>query len=300
MGKIRRKRLNYSQKRAFSGLLFCLPFIIGFLMFFLVPMVQSIIYAFSSFSFTENGMESTFVGLKNFREALFADPQYIRTIVTSLQQMALQVPIIVLFSLFAAILLNGKFRGRTAARAIFFLPVIIVSGVILEILSTDYLAASIMSGEQTVGAFRGVGSYEILQAIGIPSAIIDVLVPVVYNIFNLVWNSGVQILIFLAGLQTVPRQLYESAQIEGSTAWETFWKITFPLISPMMLMNVIFTIIDYFTTSMNPVIQMINQQSSNLRFEYAAGLAWMYLIVVFIFVGIIYALLNKRIVYVGN
>ena len=173
-------------------------------------------------------------------------------------------------------------------------------GKTVEILNTDYPSAEIMSGSQSGGLFQGLGSYDILLAMGMPYQLVDTLIPFVYNIFNLVWNSGVQILIFLAGLQTIPGQLYESASMEGCTAWETFWKITFPLVSPMILMNVIFTIIDYCTTSLNPVIKLVNQQTSNMNFAYGAGLAWMYLIVVLLFVGVMYWILNRRIVYMGE
>ncbi len=295
-----KRRNSFSARRARSGLYFCLPFLLGFLLFFLVPFCQSIRYAFSSMKMTETGLVLEFVGLRNFKEALFTDPQYVRTIVSSARDMVVQAPIILLFSLFIAVILNQKFFGRGLARALFFLPVIIVSGVIVEILSTDYLSAEIMSGSQSSGLFQGLGSYDILIAMGIPYWLVDMLVPFVYDIFNLVWNSGVQILIFLAGLNTIPKQLYESAGLEGCTAWEAFWKITFPLISPMILMNVIFTIIDYCTTSVNPVIRLVNQQSSNMNFSYAAGLSWMYLLVVLLFVGIVYRLVNRRIVYMED
>lgn len=298
--KRRKRYVSYSRKRARSGLWFCLPFLLGFFLFFLMPMLQSVCYAFSSLKITERGLELSFVGFRNFKEALFTDPQYVRTIVESMKNMVIQVPVIILFSLFMAVILNQKFRGRMLARAIFFLPVIVVSGVIIEILSTDYLSSEIMSGAQSGGLFHGMGSYDILIAMGIPYQLVNTLIPFVYDIFNLVWNSGVQILIFLAGLQTIPGQLYECASMEGCTAWETFWKITFPLVSPMILMNVVFTVIDYCTTSLNPVIKLVNQQTANMDFAYAAGLSWMYLIVVLLFVGIIYWLLNKRIIYLGG
>jgi len=263
-------------------------------------MLQSVQYAFSKLKLTEKGLVLTFVGLDNFKEALLADPRYVRTIVEALQDMVLQVPIIILFSLFIAIILNEKFYGRTLARVIFFLPVIIVSGAVVEILSTDYLSTEIMSGSQANTLFNGMGSYDILLAMGIPYQVVDAVIPFVYDIFNLIWSTGVQILIFLAGLQTVPKQLYESASLEGCTAWETFWKITFPLMSPMILMNVIYTIIDYCTSSTNSVIKMVNQQSANMEFGYAAGLAWMYLVVVLLIVGIVYRVLSRRIIYMGE
>lgn len=294
------RQLSFSRQRQLCGFLFCLPFVTGFLLLFLVPMVQSIRYAFSTIQLGQTGMTLSFVGLKNFRTALFADPEYVRTIAESVGSMVLEVPVILVFSLFISLLLNQKFRGRTLARAIFFLPVIVVSGIILEILSTDYLSTAIMSGEETIGAFRGMGSHEILIAMGIPQELIDLMIPVVYDIFNLVWSSGVQILMFLAGLQTIPSSLYECAKLEGATSWEMFWKITFPLISPMLLMNVVYSVVDFFTTSANPVIRMINQQTGNMRFEYAAGLSWMYLLVVLVLLGIVYKLMSKHIVYLGE
>ena len=294
------RRLSFSQQRALCGFLFCLPFVAGFLLLFLAPMIQSIRYAFSTIQLGQSGMTLSFGGLKNFRTALFADPEYVRTIAESVGSMVLQVPVILVFSLFISLLLNQKFRGRTLARAIFFLPVIVVSGIILEILSTDYLSTAIMSGEETIGAFRGMESHDILVAMGIPQQLIDLMIPVVYDIFNLVWSSGVQILMFLAGLQTIPSSLYECAKLEGATGWEMFWKITFPLISPMLLMNVVYSVVDFFTTSANPVIRMINQQTGNMRFEYAAGLSWMYLLVVLVLLGIVYKLMSKHIVYLGE
>lgn len=298
MRRLRKKGMSFERRRMLVGILFCSPFLIGFLMFFLSPMVQSIRYAFSSMKLDQSGIVLKFVGLKNFQEALFADPYYVRTIMESVRDMAIQVPIILIFSIFIALLLNQKFRGRTVARAIFFLPVIVVSGIILEILQADYLSNAIMSGSQSVGLMGGFNSYEMLYALGMPMELAETLVPVLYDVFNLIWNSGVQILLFLAGLQTVPPSLYEVARIEGATAWETFWKVTFPLISPMILMNIVYTVVDYFTTSMNPVIKMISQQSSNMKFEYAAGLSWMYLIVVLVLLGIIYWIINRRITYV--
>ncbi|MDR1953663.1 MAG: sugar ABC transporter permease, partial [Clostridiales Family XIII bacterium] len=291
----RRRTLNFEKRKALHGLLFCSPFIVGFLGFFLIPMIQSIRYAFSTVKLDEAGMTLTFVGLKNFKEALFADPLYVRTILESLRGLVVQVPSILIFSLFVALILNQKFRGRVVARAVFFLPVIVVSGVVLEILQMDDLSQAILSGD----GFRFADESEnLFAAIGMPSAAVDLLAPVMQSVFSIVWGSGVQILMFLAGLQTVPPALYECAKIEGATAWETFWKVTFPMISPMILMNIVYTSVDYFTTSVNPVIRMIAAQSSNMHFEYAAGLSWMYLIVVLLMLGIVYKILNKRIVYV--
>ena len=241
-----------------------------------------------------------FVGLKNFTEALLADSRYVRAIAGALGSMAAETVLILMLSLFLAVLLNQKFRGRAVARVIFFLPVIIMSGAVIEILTTDYLSSQIMSGQSSGGLFGGMGSYEVLLAMGIPYQLAETVMPYVYDIFNLVWRTGVQILIFLAGLQTIPRHLYESARLDGCTAWESFWKITFPLLTPMLLMNTVYSIIDYCTSSTNPVIRLVNEQTSAMNFGYASGLTWMYLVVVLAVVGIVYWVLNRRTVYMGG
>jgi ABC-type sugar transport system permease subunit len=186
------------------------------------------------------------------------------------------------------------------ARAIFFLPVIIISGVVINIISGDYLSQMIMSGERTEGLFANFDIVYLMIEIGVPVKLAVQIVPFVNDMFNLTWSSGVQILLFLAGLQNIPSSLYECAIVEGATAWERFWKITFPLVSPIILMNIIYTIVDNFTSNANPVIQMIAEQASKMKIEYSAGLSWMYLLIVSIIVAVIYLLINKRIVYIEN
>ncbi|XEC96044.1 carbohydrate ABC transporter permease [Paenibacillus tarimensis] len=298
--KSRSFNLTYARRKEISGFLFVLPFVIGFLLFFAKPLFQSILYAFSTLKFEEEGLVVYYTGLKNFREALFSDPQYIRTIVGSIRTMLYQVPMIIILSLFIAIILNQNFRGRVIARAIFFLPVIIMSGVIINIINGEYLAEMNMSRERTEGLFANLGMVDLLINMGVSEKISNVIVPFVNNIFNLTWSSGVQILLFLAGLQTIPAALYECSIVEGATAWERFWKITFPLLSPIILMNIIYTIVDNFTSNANPVIQMISDQVSQMKIEYSAGLSWMYLLLVLVIVGVIYLVTNKHIVYVEN
>lgn len=285
------------QRKNRAGFLFCLPFMIGLVFFFLKPAITSIFYSFSVLSFTPDGLEMTFVGLRNFKQALFVDPVYVRTIVDSIKDMVIRVPVILMLSLFVAVILNQHFRGRLLFRAVFFLPVIVVNGIIMDILQSDYLSNTIMSGSAGSGLFETVDSSNILMAIGFSKELIDVLIPFAYDIFDLVWSSGVPILMFLAALQTVQVPLYESARIEGATGWEQFWKITFPMISPMVLMNTVYIIADYFTTSTNPVITLINEQTGNMRFEYAAGLSWMYFVVVGAIIAIVFAAIDRYVVY---
>lgn len=293
---MKKKKLTFAQRKALTGFCFCLPFLLGFIMFFLKPVLESIRYSVSVLQFDAAGLTMKYVGLKNFKEALLADPMYVRTIVESVQELIVRVPIVLIFSLFIALILNQKFHGRLFARAIFFLPVIVVNGIIIEILGNDFLSTSIMGNQETESTM--LESANLLLQIGLPTKVIETMIEVISNIFDLVWNAGVPILLFLAALQTVSGSLYECARMEGATSWEMFWKITFPMISPMILMNTVYIMADYFTTSTNPVIKMINTQTSNMRFEYAAGLSWMYLLVVLVIIGIVYYFMNKRITYV--
>lgn len=291
------RKLTLNDRKRRAGLLFALPFIIGLVLFFFKPAIQSIRYSFSVLDFTPEGLEMTFVGLRNFQQALFVDPTYVRTILTSVMNMVVRVPVIMALSMLLAVILKHDFHGRLFFRAVFFLPVIVVSGIIMEILGNDYLSNQILSGDASSSLFDTVDSYSLLISVGFSRDLVELLVPLAYDIFDLIWSSGVPILLFLAALQTVPEQLYEVARIEGATSWEQFWKITFPSISPMILMNAVYIIADYFTTSTNPVIQMIGQQTSNMRFEYASGLSWMYFIVVGLIMAIAFYLIDRHVIY---
>lgn len=291
------RKLTLNDRKRRAGLLFALPFIIGLVLFFFKPAIQSIRYSFSVLDFTPEGLEMTFVGLRNFQQALFVDPTYVRTILTSVMNMVVRVPVIMALSMLLAVILKHDFHGRLFFRAVFFLPVIVVSGIIMEILGNDYLSNQILSGDASSSLFDTVDSYSLLISVGFSRDLVELLVPLAYDIFDLIWSSGVPILLFLAALQTVSEQLYEVARIEGATSWEQFWKITFPSISPMILMNAVYIIADYFTTSTNPVIQMIGQQTSNMRFEYASGLSWMYFIVVGLIMAVAFYLIDRHVIY---
>lgn len=152
-------------------------------------------------------------------------------------------------------------------------------------------------GGETSTLFKSTGLDAVLTAINLPEFVSEFMVSAISGIFDMLWDGGVQILIFLAALQGVPSQLYEAANVEGATAWESFWKITFPMISPMVLISVIYTIIDSFTNYSNPVMKLISREGiNNMRYSYACAMSWIFFTFVILLVAIVYGLLNHFLV----
>ena len=293
----RRSHISLTTRRAWTGILFISPWIIGFLGFFLRPLVNSFMYVFNSTTIRPNSLEMKFIGLDNLYRAFFNDTKFTPLLTSQLSSVVTSVPIILAFSLLMALIINGKFRGRTLVRAIFFLPVICGSGLILEILQGDAMSNSILSGTRSSMLFQTSGLENMLMNMGMAQELVDTMMGIVNNIFVLTWKSGIQILLFLAGLQTVSPSLYESAKIEGATSWETFWKVTFPMIGPMLVLNLIYTVIDSFTDYGNAVMQYIYTFGKSLDFSYSAVLSWIYFVLVLLVVGVVYFFVNRRIAY---
>jgi ABC-type sugar transport system permease subunit len=296
-----KRSFTLSQKRSLLGILFILPWLLGFLFLFLSPFLQSIQFSFSELKVAPNGYDLSFIGLDNYHHAIRIDPNFNRILTESVTEMVYNVPMILFFSLFAATLLNSKFKGRALARAIFFLPVILASGAIEEAQSAGLIQLTGSSqiaqelGEQQNG-FDPMILVSILGNSGIPLGFIEYIVTAVNRIYEIIRSSGVQILIFLAALQSVPSTMYEVAKMEGATAYESFWKITFPMVSPLILTNVIYTIIDSFADSQ--VTQYIYETAfTSQNFGLSAAMAWMYTIVVSIILVVVGFFISKRVFY---
>ncbi len=250
------KKLSLNQRRAIVGLLFISPWLAGFLFFYVRSLFLTIQFSLSRVELLEvGGYNPVFIGLDNFKTALFEDATFNQILVSSLQNMIFDVPAIIFFSLFMAILLNQKFHGRTVVRAIFFLPVIFNSGAISDSLEKAVQLMQGGAGSHIIDAAAGSGGIdvqyfmEMFMDLGIPDGIIEFITGLVGRIYELIRASGVQIIIFLAALQSVSGSLYEVAKIEGATAYETFWRVTFPMVTPLILTNVVYTIVDSFTNS---------------------------------------------------
>lgn len=289
--------MGIEKRRSIAGILFISPWIIGFLSLFLRPLISSFIYSVSKTTITTDGLKMDFTGFGGYVRAFLTDMYYVRYLFAQLGSMAYNVPVIIAFSLLMAVIINGRFRGRTFVRSVFFLPVIAGSGIILSIMQGDAMSNSILSGTRSSMLFQTTGLKTILLDMGLGQDIVNFFMSIISGIFVLTWKSGLQILLFLAGLQTVSPSLYESARIEGATRWEIFWKITFPMISPMLVLNVTYTIIDSFTDFSNQVMQYIYSFAKMLDFSYSSVLAIIYFVVVIVVVGIVYAIINRYAVY---
>jgi ABC-type sugar transport system permease subunit len=248
-------RLTLKQKRAVYGYLFILPWFVGFAVYYIKSLFLTVKFSLSKIDILETGgYVATFVGWENFKYALMEHATFNQILVNSIIDILIDIPFIIFFSLFMAILLNGKFKGRTFVRAIFFLPILLSSGAVQTTL--ELATQNIMGGARAVSEelmpTAGVNvSYllGIFQELGLSKTLIDYITGLVSRIFEIVRASSVQIIIFIAALQSVPNSFYECAKIEGATGYETFWKITFPMVSPLILTNVVYTIVDFFVNS---------------------------------------------------
>lgn len=277
------------------GLMFILPWIIGFIMFFLVPLVQSVMFSFSQVTLTTNGFMTKFVSLRNYYYALAQQPDYQQNLQTSVGNFAYSLPIIIILSLILGVMLNQKFKGRVVARAIFFLPVIIASGVVLQIFDQDVVATQMreVSNNGSTYLYGSIDFIKVISNLGLPKNMIQPIIVYISEIFNLIWKCGVQIILFIAGLQSIPDQLYEVSRVEGATAWEEFWFITFPMLSNVFILVIIYTTIDLFTNSDNAVMNqayelILNQQN----YDQSSAMLWIYFALVGLIIAVIMLVVN--------
>lgn len=293
------KKKTYGEQKSFWGFLFVLPWLLGFIFFFLVPLITSLRYSFSSIKTNAEGMSITFIGIKNYTDAILVNTSFNRTLTESIINMVVNVPLVVIFSLFLAVLLNQKFFGRSLARAVFFLPVILASGVILSLESTSLIQAVNEQNAGSSGIMNTFSSFELQSLMlnsGVNEDIVFYLTGAVDRIYEIVSMSGVQILIFLAGIQTISPQLYEASKIEGATGYEAFWKITFPMVSPLILVNVVYTVIDSF--SRNALTELIKETGfTKFNFGLSSAMAWIYFICIAIILAISTYFISKRVFY---
>ena len=289
--KIKRNR-GIEELKSRYGLMFVLPWIIGLIMFFFVPIFQSLFYSFCSVVITSDGVITTWVGLENYHEILKVDPNYTTWLSESVLNFAYSLPIILVLSLVLAMILNQKFRGRIFFRALYFLPVIIATGKVM-----GYIFMTTNEDLASMGVSSGMASglisvEDLTGALNLSNDIADFVSNAINNIFNLVWSCGIQIVLFIAGLQSIPASLYEASRVEGATIWEEFWFITFPMMSRVVLLVGVFTMVELFTDKRSSIISSTSKMMSAGNYDETSAMLWFYFLIVGVIMGLIIALYN--------
>ena len=301
MKRQKNKLAGLEKRKAISGYLFISPFIIGFILFMVQPFFQSLYMSFCDVQLGPGSFEPVYRGLFNFNYAFRIDPDFTRLLTEEIGRMAVYSLSIMVFSFFVALILNQKFKGRALVRSVFFLPVILSSGVMLGLDSDNALMAAVaqtvdMSTQGTTGITDALQS--ILRTAGVGVRAYEELFEVIDNIYDVAISSGIQIIIFLSGLQTISTSMYEAADIEGCTKWESLWKITFPMISSLFLVNWIYTIIDFCMRTDSEVIDKITTvMNSQLNYGLASAMAWSYFVLVMAIVAVSSFIISKGVYY---
>ena len=300
--KRQKKKLAGLQKRkAVAGYLFISPFILGFLVFMVKPLIQSLYMSFCDVQLGAGDFNPVWRGLFNYNYAFRVDAEYVRLLTEELARMAIYSVAIMVFSFFVALILNGKFKGRALVRSVFFLPVILASGVMLKLDSENALMAAVaqtveVNAQGTTGITDAIQN--ILRTTGVGVRAFEKLFEVMDNIYDVAISSGIQIIIFLSGLQTISTSMYEAADIEGCTKWESLWKITFPMVSSLFLVNWIYTVVDFCMRSDNKIIEKITDLINvNLNYGLASAMSWAYFVLVMAIVGISTLIISKGVYY---
>ncbi len=300
MKKQKNKLAGLQKRKAISGYIFISPFIIGFLVFMVNPFFQSLRMSFSTVELGAGTFNPIWAGLANYKNAFLVDPDFNRLLTEELSKMILYSISIMVFSFFVSLILNQEFHGRALVRAVFFLPVILSSGVILGLEANNSLMAQLAATVEATA--EGVSVTDVLENLlrtaGVGVKAYEKVFEVIDNIYDIAIASGIQIIIFLSGLQTISSSMYEAASIEGCTKWESLWKITFPMVSSLFLVNWIYTIVDFCMRTDNEIIKKITVvMVDQLNYGYASAMSWVYFLIVMVFVAISSLLISRGVYY---
>ena len=297
---MKKRKVGLMGRRALYGYLFIMPFIIGFIFFMVKPLIQSLMMALSDVTISTNGFELAYNHLANFKKAFLVDAEFNRMLVEGIGTMILRSMATVVFSFFVALLLNQNFKGRTLARSIFFLAVILSSGVLVGLENNNSLMAQIKDTIEEAGNANSIT--QVLERIlvpttqglgGISSKTFALVFDIIDSIYDVAMASGIQIIIFLSGLQNISPSMFEAAQMEGCTAWESMCKITIPMISPLLPVCWVYTIVDFFMKSDNQIMTKINDNMLALAYGFSSAMAWAYFVVCMALIGISSLIISK-------
>lgn len=284
---------SLEKQRSRWGWVFMAPWLIGIAVFFVWPMIQTGIYSFSKLTVGANGFETTPVGFENYLQFLVKDTYFKQNLLTAIVETIPSTLLIITFSTMIALVLRQEFPMRGLARAVFFLPVIIASGPVISILENQVMMNGAVGAETTTYLFQAPDLTLVFADLGVPEAILESITSIINEIFDLMWKSGVQILLLLAALNNIPTSFYEVAMMEGATGWEKFWKITLPTMSPTLVVVIIYTLIDGFTDYDNLIMQTIKDYYTNNNYAYSATVGMIYCLCVLALVGLVSWILSR-------
>ncbi len=299
---MKRRTVSLSQRRSRTAWGFLLPWLIGVVFVFIVPLVLSISFSFSKVT-VDNGYSLEFVGFRNYMTAFLEDEKFLQYFATTIGDLLYEVPIILVYSFLVAVLLKEKFPGVTVFKFIFFLPVILSSDLFFGLLNnfgtvTNSSLDAAMGNAGATGILQSLNLSKYLTALGLSKDLVDTLTAPVNKVYEIVTCSGIQIFIFLAGIYSVPPDLYEAAHVEGANGWEKFWMITFPMVTPMILVNVIYSIVDTFISESNMVMEYVYELSfKNFDFGLSSAICWIYFTVIALILAAVYFIINRKSFY---
>lgn len=307
MKKRKRFSLSLTERSGMHGYVFILPLLIGLVFIFLPCVIQSFYYAFCDVQIGFDDVSASFVGLKNFKTAFLSDVEYRQVLLTTVRGTVVDTIIILFYSFFISSILNQRFAGRGLARTLFFLPVILSTGIVAAVDTATASSMAQAAGSAVGSAFGGdkLSSFfdleEMLLTMNLPESITSVIIYAIDNTYTVVNRSGVQILIFLSALQGISPSIFEASKMEGATKWEEFWKITFPMITPMILVNTVYTIVDSFTNPSYGMLKYVQTQMFSLnRMGYASAVSWVYFVIILAVLLCVFKVTAKRITYINN
>ncbi len=292
-----KKHLSLKAQHAKWAWVFLAPWLLGIAVFFVWPMAQSVIYSFSRLTITSNGFQLDWVGTDNYSYLFTKDTFFLPNLTQALGEVVPSVLMITAFSLFIAVILKEKFFGRSAARTVFFFPVMIASGVIITILKEQVMMSVSTSDDTAAYLFQAPDLVSTFAAFGLPDFVLTSITDIVNGFFDLTWKSGVQMLLLLSAINNIPQSFYEAAVLDGAGAWVKFWKITFPAITPSLLVVIIYTVIDSFLDYDNLVMSMIRDYYQNNNYTYSATIGVIYFVCILALVGLVSLVMRKLVVY---
>lgn len=284
-----RQQAKRARQQAMSGYLFLLPWIFGILAFVASPLVYSLYISFHRVKVAPDGsgLQYDYIGLSHYKYAFVSDNIFPVEIFLFMREMIIVVPVTVIFALLVSLMLNQQFKGRMIFRTVFFLPVIFATGQVLLGLF-DQGQGSLPFGDQ----------YDVKETLYtlLPETLAATIMDILGKFIIILWFSGVQVIMFIASFQTISRSVYEAAQIDGVTLWESFWKITFPAIVPFIILNLIYTLVEQSLNPFNPILKHIvkNMSEVNTGYGYASALSWIYFSFILIPVGILVYIAGKQ------